>query len=120
MKATVFLPLPLLKNLSSLASFSLVGSLEMLYMALAMTMRYRGKAYCATGKFGMDCAPTLHPAFGSVGAAGILTPSAAILVSMLSTAYMVHQIIKDMASLTHPLYFYTLVLQATSSRENSS
>jgi hypothetical protein len=89
--ATVLLPLCLLKNLSSLAPFSLVGSLGMLYTAVAMTMRYMGKAYCATGKFGMDCAPALRPAFGSIGAEGVFTPSAAILVGMLSTAYMVRQ-----------------------------
>jgi hypothetical protein len=89
--ATILLPLCLLKNLSSLAPFSLVGSLGMLYTAVAMTMRYMGKAYCSTGKFGIDCAPALRPAFGSVGAAGIVTPSAAVLVGMLSTAYVVRQ-----------------------------
>jgi hypothetical protein len=87
--ATVLLPLCLLKNLSSLAPFSLVGSLGMLYTAAAMTFRYVSKAYAPAGKFAMDCAPALRPAFGSVGAEGIMTPSAAILVGMLSTAYMV-------------------------------
>jgi hypothetical protein len=86
---TVLLPLCLLKNLSSLAPFSLVGSLGMIYTAVAMTLRYVGKAYSATGKFGMDCAPALRPSFGSVGAGGVFTPSAAILVGMLSTTYMV-------------------------------
>lgn len=86
---TVLLPLCLLKNLSSLAPFSLVGSLGMIYTAVAMCFRYATKAYTPTGKFGMDCAAALRPSFGSVGASGILTPSAAILVGMLSTAYMV-------------------------------
>jgi hypothetical protein len=54
-----------------------------------MTFRYATKAYAPAGKFAMDCAPALRPTFGSVGAEGILTPSAAILVGMLSTAYMV-------------------------------
>jgi amino acid permease len=88
---TVLLPLCLLKNLSSLAPFSLVGSLGMLYTAVAMVMRYLGKAYAVGGKFGMDCAPALRPAFGTVGAEGLLTPSATILVGMLSTAYMVRE-----------------------------
>ena len=88
--STVLLPLCLLKNLSALAPFSLVGSLGMIYTAVAMVIRYLGKAYTSTGNFGMDCAPALRPAFGSVGAEGILTPSAAILVGMLSTAYMAH------------------------------
>lgn len=87
----VLLPLCLLKNLSSLAPFSLVGSLGMLYTAGAMLFRYLGKAYVApAGKFAVDCAPALRPSFGTVGAEGILTPAASILVGMLSTAYMAH------------------------------
>jgi hypothetical protein len=90
--STVLLPLCLLKNLSALAPFSLVGSLGMIYTAVAMVIRYLGKAYTKTGAFGMDCAPALRPAFGSVGAEGLLNPSAAILVGMLSTSYMVRYI----------------------------
>ena len=88
--STVLLPLCLLKNLSAFAPFSLVGSLGMIYTALAMTVRYLAKAYTKTGPFGADCAEALRPAFGTVGAEGILTPSAAILVGMLSTAFMAH------------------------------
>jgi hypothetical protein len=94
LSSTVLLPLCLMKNLSSLAPFSLLGSLGMIYTALAMTIRYLGKAYTANGKFGMDLAASLRPKFGEVGASGILTPSAAILVGMLSTAYMVRNIEK--------------------------
>lgn len=89
--STVLLPLCLLKNLSALAPFSLVGSLGMIYTAAAMVFRYLGKAYSKGGAFAMDCAPALRPAFGSVGAEGIFTPSAAILLGMLSTAYMVRE-----------------------------
>ena len=54
-------------------------------------IRFLGKAYVApAGKFALDCAPALRPSFGSVGAEGVMTPSAAILVGMLSTAYMAH------------------------------
>jgi amino acid permease len=89
--SAILLPLCLMKNLSSLAPFSLVGSLGMVYTAIAMTVRYVGKAYAMPGgKFATDIAPSLRPQFGTVGAQGILTPSAAILVSMLSTAYMAH------------------------------
>ena len=84
----VLLPLCLLKNLSSLAPFSLLGSMGMVYTALAMFWRYVTKAYTTTGKFGADLAPNLRPAFGSVGASGIFDPKAAILLGMLSTAYM--------------------------------
>lgn len=86
----VLLPLCLMKNLSSLAPFSLVGSLGMIYTALAMVVRYLGKAYTATGVFGADNVAALRPKFGSVGASGALTPSAAIFISMLSTAFMAH------------------------------
>ena len=86
----VLLPLCLMKNLSSLAPFSLVGSLGMMYTALAMTIRYLGKAYAASGTFGADNVAALRPNFGTVGASGALTPSAAIFVSMLSTAFMAH------------------------------
>jgi len=62
----------------------------MLYTAIAMMIRYFGKAYAPTGKFGMDMAQSLRPNFGTVGASGIFSPNAAILVGMLSTAYMSH------------------------------
>lgn len=89
--SAVLLPLCLMKNLKSLAPFSLVGSLGMAYTAVAMTVRFLGKAYIAPGgKFATDLAPSLRPQFGTVGAKGVFTPSAAILVSMLSTAYMAH------------------------------
>ena len=87
--ATVLLPLCLLKNLSSLAPFSLVGSLGMIYTAVAMTIRYMGKSYLAGGKFATDTAANLRPSFGTVGASGVTSPAVAILVGMLSTAYMV-------------------------------
>eukprot|EP00537_Pseudo-nitzschia_pungens_P001924 CAMPEP_0172374012 /NCGR_PEP_ID=MMETSP1060-20121228/54089_1 /TAXON_ID=37318 /ORGANISM="Pseudo-nitzschia pungens, Strain cf. cingulata" /LENGTH=496 /DNA_ID=CAMNT_0013100537 /DNA_START=103 /DNA_END=1593 /DNA_ORIENTATION=+ len=88
--SAVLLPLCLMKNLSSLAPFSLVGSLGMVYTALAMVARYLGKAYTATGTFGADNAVALRPTFGTVGAQGAFTPSAAIFISMLSTAFMAH------------------------------
>ena len=85
----VLLPLCLLKNLSSLAPFSLLGSLGMIYTAVAMAIRYFGKAYAPGGKFAKAVAPELQPSFGNIGAAGAWSPQTAILVAMLSTAYMV-------------------------------
>ena len=61
----------------------------MIYTAVAMVIRYAGKAYSSSGQFGMDMAESLRPKFGTVGASGISSPAAAILVGMLSTAYMV-------------------------------
>ena len=84
----ILLPLCLLKNLSSLAPFSLLGSLGMIYTAIAMFWRYATKAYSATGRFGADMPKALQPAFGSIGASGIFDAKAAILLGMLSTAYM--------------------------------
>ena len=86
----VLLPLCLLKNLSSLAPFSLLGSLGMVYTAVAMAIRYFGKAYVGKGALALDLPVQLRPSFGTVGAAGVCQPSAAILVGMLSTAYMAH------------------------------
>jgi len=86
----VLLPLCLLKNLSSLAPFSLLGSLGMLYTAAAMSVRYFGGAYVASGKFAKDLPAALRPKFGSVGAAGAWNAKTSILIGMLSTAYMAH------------------------------
>jgi hypothetical protein len=86
----LLLPLCLLKDLSSLAPFSLLGSLGMVYTATAMAIRYFGKAYVGSGRFAQDLPVVMRPAFGSIGAAGILNPSTSILVGMLSTAYMAH------------------------------
>jgi len=87
---TILLPLCLMKNLASLAPFSLLGSLGMLYTAVAMLIRFLDKSYRVGGKFATDLPPTLRPAFGNVGAAGVVTASTSILVGMLSTAYMAH------------------------------
>ena len=89
----VLLPLCLLKNLSSLAPFSLLGSLGMVYTAIAMAIRYFGGAYAKGGKFAKAVAPELQPTFGKIGAAGALSPNTAILVAMLSTAYMVRNLL---------------------------
>ena len=86
----VLLPLCLMKNLSSLAPFSLLGSLGMLYTAVAMGIRFVDQSYKVGGKFYADMTPALRPSFGSVGAAGVVSPATSILVGMLSTAYMAH------------------------------
>ena len=62
----------------------------MVYTAIAMFVRYLDKAYKATGGFGTDNPISLRPKFGTIGAAGAATPSVAIFVSMLSTAFMAH------------------------------
>ena len=87
----VLLPLCLLKNLSSLAPFSLLGVMGMGYTAFAMGYRYLTKAYAFPArKFLVDVPTKLQPAFGTTGAAGVFNPKACILIGMLSTAFMAH------------------------------
>eukprot|EP00559_Dactyliosolen_fragilissimus_P004323 CAMPEP_0184868978 /NCGR_PEP_ID=MMETSP0580-20130426/32403_1 /TAXON_ID=1118495 /ORGANISM="Dactyliosolen fragilissimus" /LENGTH=462 /DNA_ID=CAMNT_0027370171 /DNA_START=484 /DNA_END=1872 /DNA_ORIENTATION=- len=88
--STLLLPLCLLKNLASLAPFSLLGIIGMLYTSLAMTVRYLQGAYLPGGKFFSQTPASLQPNFGSIGAKGALSPSSFILICMLSTAYMAH------------------------------
>lgn len=110
---TTLLPLCLVKNLSGLAPFSLVGVAGMFYTALAMGARYLGGSYAvaapaaaataaavakkgakvaaiAGGRYVADVAADLRPQFGTVGASGALSPNVFILVCLLSTAYMAH------------------------------
>ena len=84
----VLLPLCLLKNLSSLAPFSLVGIIGMLYTTLAMALRYFGGAYGPSGKF-LATALT-PPVFGTAGAKAALSAKSLILMCMLSNAYIAH------------------------------
>jgi len=86
--AFILTPLCLLKDLSSLAPFSLLGIMGMAYTAITMAVRYFGGSYDAVvgGQFANDVAPAV---FGSKGATSVLSPNSFILISMLSTAYMV-------------------------------
>lgn len=84
----VLLPLCLMKNLASLAPFSLIGIIGMLYTTLAMGIRYFGGAYAPGGKFVATALAT--PAFGNAGAAAAMSAKTLILTSMLSNAYIAH------------------------------
>ena len=85
---TVLLPLCLLKNLSSLAPFSLVGIMGMLYTTCAMGLRWWSGAYQAKGAF--HASQLAAPIFGANGAGAALSPKALILACMLSNAYIAH------------------------------
>mmetsp|Transcript_19860 Transcript_19860/g.29844 ORF Transcript_19860/g.29844 Transcript_19860/m.29844 type:complete len:465 (-) Transcript_19860:183-1577(-) len=89
----VLLPLCLLKNLSSLALFSLVGIIGMLYTTLAMVLRYIGGSYNVGGEFANI---VTAPSFGSSGAAAVFSPKSLILMCMLSNAYISHFIAPKM------------------------
>jgi amino acid permease len=87
----ILLPLCLLKNLSSLAPFSLIGSMGMVYTAIAMLIRYIDQSYnIPNGIFIKDLSKSLQPSFGTIGASGVMSPVTTILLGMLSTAYMAH------------------------------
>jgi amino acid permease len=88
----ILLPLCWMKNLSSLAPFSLVGVLGMAYTAAAMTVRYVDGSYAAPDGALREyvASEDLLPAFGDDGWRAVLKPSSLILVCMLSTAYMAH------------------------------
>jgi hypothetical protein len=89
----VLTPLCLMKNLKSLAPFSLLGVLGMTYTAVAMTIRWLDGSYRMTGEDSgpllSELARHLKPKFGEMGVRSVLSPNALILVCMLSTAYMV-------------------------------
>jgi Transmembrane amino acid transporter protein len=92
----ILLPLCLMKNLKSLAPFSLVGVLGMAYTALAMTLRWLDGSYVMVGdtqqgQFISQLAGNLRPRFGNLGMKSVFSPNALILVCMLSTAYMVRR-----------------------------
>eukprot|EP00521_Asterionellopsis_glacialis_P012866 CAMPEP_0195308660 /NCGR_PEP_ID=MMETSP0707-20130614/38343_1 /TAXON_ID=33640 /ORGANISM="Asterionellopsis glacialis, Strain CCMP134" /LENGTH=511 /DNA_ID=CAMNT_0040372943 /DNA_START=57 /DNA_END=1592 /DNA_ORIENTATION=- len=99
----LLLPLCLLKNLKSLAPFSLLGVMGMGYTAVAMGLRYFDGSYALppSGEDGIgggggggalvgSVAKALQPQFGSKGASSVFSGQSLILVCMLSTAYMAH------------------------------
>lgn len=86
----LLLPLCWMKNLSSLAPFSLAGVLGMAFTAFAMTVRYLDGSYGVGGALREQVAQHLQPAFGDAGWKSVLQPSSLILLCMLSTAYMAH------------------------------
>ena len=86
----ILLPLCLVKNLATLAPFSLLGIIGMAYTSFAIGIRYFGGAYAPGGCFLADIGPTLQPSFGTTGTAGVVSPNSLILVCMLSTAYIAH------------------------------
>jgi len=84
----ILLPLCLMKNLSSLAPFSLVGIISMLYITLAMGVRWLGKAYAPGGAY--FASQLAEPVFGKLGAKSALSFQVLILTCMLTNAYIAH------------------------------
>jgi amino acid permease len=92
----VLLPLCLLKDLKSLAPFSLIGISGMLYTNGAMTMRYLQGSYheanadIHTHSFLDELPDEALPHFGTNGASSVFSSDALLLVSILSTAFSAH------------------------------
>jgi amino acid permease len=85
------LPLCLLKNLKSLAPFSLLGVLGMAYTAVAMAIRYLDGTYkLPDGSLVTQVAEAMQPSFGDKGVDAVFGAESLILVSMLATAYLAH------------------------------
>jgi len=95
--ATVLFPLCCVKNLSTLAPFSLVGILGLVYTAMVIGLRcFDGSYKLPDGKFLADLGsvPSFAGETASGGGASFLqpfsNPKSLILVSLLSTAYIAH------------------------------
>lgn len=94
--ATALLPLCCVKNLSTLAPFSLVGILGMVYTLLVIGLRcFDGSYRLPNGKFISDLGSV--PSFGSSSGGGgssflppLSNPKLLILASLLSTAFIAH------------------------------
>jgi amino acid permease len=88
----ILLPLCWMKSLASLAPFSLLGVLGMLFTGFAMLVKYLDGSYAGPveGTLLETVAENLRPSFGSDGWESVLNPKSLILVCMLSTAFMAH------------------------------
>lgn len=87
----ILLPLCLLKNLKSLAPFSLLGVMGMGYTAIAMAVRFFDGTYkLPDGSLVTQVAQRLQPSFGDKGMDAVFRPESLILICMLATAYLAH------------------------------
>jgi hypothetical protein len=80
-----------MKSLKSLAPFSLIGIVGMIYTSSVKVFRWLSGAYQpSAGLLAAQLAARHVPVFGTAGWQAVVSVNAAILVSMLSTAYMAH------------------------------
>jgi amino acid permease len=88
MSVFIFLPLSLMKSLSSLGFTSMLGTGGLLYTAFVMGLRYFDGSYRPGGKFAAALLPANAPVFASQpGGRPLLF---LVLVSMLGTAFEAH------------------------------
>jgi len=87
----VLLPLALLRDLSSLAVGSVIGTAGTCYTALFIFKRLLDKSYAAGGKFFTEIPAAVRPAFAAPTAARpLLNSGMFVLLSMLSSAFLAH------------------------------
>jgi len=84
--AIVLFPLCCLRSFGQLARFSLLGTLATTYVVLFVMKRFFDGSYAPGGVFFNKA---IHPVLDAVGGGG-LNPNVLILVSILSTAFLVH------------------------------
>jgi sodium-coupled neutral amino acid transporter 11 len=89
--AFVLLPLSLLRDLSSLAIGSLIGTAGTIYTALFMGLRLLDNSYAAGGRYYAAISESARPAFAAASASHpLLNPAFFVLISMLSSAFLAH------------------------------
>lgn len=89
LSAVVLLPLSLMKDLSSLAVGSIVGTAGTVYTMLFIFLRLFDGSYALGGKFHTAIDATLRPSFAAAGAAKpLFNPGMFVLLSMLSSAFL--------------------------------
>jgi len=86
----VLLPLSLMRDLSSLAIGSVLGTAGTLYTALFMWLRFFQGSYKVGGAFHEAIAESARPAFAMPGAAPLLNAKIFVLISMAATAFLAH------------------------------
>jgi len=113
LSAFVLLPLSLMRDLSSLAVGSVIGTAGTLYTALFIWLRLLDGSYAAGGVYHGAIAAAAQPRFAAASAARpLLNPSAFVLVSMLATAFLAHY--------NAPKYFNELAPPADGSSKQSA
>ena len=91
LSAFVLLPLSLLRDLSSLAVGSVIGTAGTIYTGLFVFLRYFDKSYAAGGKFNAAIPEAMRPVFSAPTAARpLVNPAIFVLVSMLASAFLAH------------------------------
>jgi len=91
LSATVLLPLSLMRDLSSLAVGSIVGTAGTVYTMLFIFLRLFDGSYAAGGKFHALIPAASQPSFYAPTAAKpLFNPGMFVLLSMLSSAFLAH------------------------------